>query len=88
MKTRQMMMSAAVAGALVVPAAQAVEMGGLSLDKLVVFGERLAVKKTTKKVAAKCYTCKQKQSRLLEVEELLKGERVAVKRVTKKVCAT
>jgi hypothetical protein len=84
MKPKQMMVSAAMAGALVAPAAQAVEMGGLSLDKPAVFGERLAVKKTTKKVAAKCNTCKQKQSRILEVEALLKGERVAVKRTTKK----
>jgi hypothetical protein len=80
------MVGAAMAGALVAPAAQSVEMGGLSLDKPAVFGERLAVKKTTKKIGD-APGGKTKQSRVLEVEALLKGERLAVKKTTKKIAA-
>jgi len=86
MKAKQMMVSAAVAGALVAPVAvQAQPVAGLSLDKPVVMGERLAVKKTTKKIGT--LPVKKTRTGLDEYAKQLSGEKLAVKKTTKKIAA-
>jgi len=86
MKAKQVMVSAAVAGALVAPmAAQAQPEGGLSLDKPVVMGERVAVKHVTKKVSAQ-YQPPVKVD-LDEYAKQLSSEKLAVKKTTKKIAA-
>ncbi|BAO43882.1 hypothetical protein [Thiolapillus brandeum] len=88
MKAKNLMLGAAALGAVAsqagaVPAIEA----GLSLDKPMVLGEKVAVKKSTKKIGTIPTKSKAKAFDLEEYATGLSGERLAVKKTTKKVVA-
>ncbi|GEM_PF-3887441 len=86
MNAKNMMLGAVAMGAMVGQvSADQTAMPGLSLDKPVVWGEKLAVKKTTKKICSK--RVESEVNRLMETEAAIKTNRVAVKKITKKICA-